>query len=99
MSIFCKGTIIMITLQVTCVHKLNRTNPNDHITHLGGPGWHDTQQAVINAIDNMTHAFYVNRPQGDIVWLETAISRFGNKYVKTEADGDSPNNLLSLGEC
>ena len=28
-----------------------------------------------------------------------AVSRFGNKYIKTEADGDQPNNLLSLPEC
>lgn len=23
----------------------------------------------------------------------------GNKYLKTEADGDAPNNLLNLPEC
>ena len=28
-----------------------------------------------------------------------AVSRFGNKYLKTVADGDQPNNLLSLYEC
>jgi hypothetical protein len=28
-----------------------------------------------------------------------AVSRYGNKYPKTEIDGDDPNNLLSLPEC
>ena len=28
-----------------------------------------------------------------------ATSRYGNKYLKTEADGEEPNNLLSLPEC
>jgi hypothetical protein len=26
-------------------------------------------------------------------------SRFSNKYLKTEADSEQPNNLLSLAEC
>jgi hypothetical protein len=30
---------------------------------------------------------------------EEAFSRFGNKYLKTEADGEQENNLLSLPEC
>ncbi|MGO7416641.1 DUF3892 domain-containing protein [Rhizobium ruizarguesonis] len=28
-----------------------------------------------------------------------AKSAAGNKYLKTTADGDQPNNLLSLPEC
>ncbi len=28
-----------------------------------------------------------------------AVSRYGNKYLKTVSDGDHPNNLLSLYEC
>lgn len=49
-------------------------------------------------IDAGTHSFYVN-VGGDKVKVITATSRYGNKYVKTEADGDEPNNLLSLPEC
>jgi hypothetical protein len=26
-------------------------------------------------------------------------SRYGHKYLKTEADGEQPDNLLSLPEC
>lgn len=43
--------------------------------------------------------FYVERPQDDSVWVVVARSAAGNKYLKTEADGDAPNNLLSLPEC
>jgi hypothetical protein len=28
-----------------------------------------------------------------------AVSPFGNRYLKTEADGEHPNNLLALPEC
>ena len=32
----------------------------------------------------------------DLVWVTVAISRYGHKYLKTLADGEEPNNLLSL---
>jgi hypothetical protein len=41
----------------------------------------------------------VERPAGDRVSVIVATSRFGNKYLKTTADGDQPNNLLSLPTC
>jgi hypothetical protein len=28
-----------------------------------------------------------------------AVSQWGNKYIKTTADGVHPNNLLALPEC
>ena len=34
-----------------------------------------------------------------IVDVIVAVSRYGNKYLKTVSDGDHPNNLLSLYEC
>ncbi len=37
--------------------------------------------------------------QNRIVNVVVAVSRFGNKYLKTVADSDHPNNLLSLYEC
>lgn len=37
--------------------------------------------------------------RGSVVSVIVAVSRFGNKYLKTEADGEHPNNLLSLPEC
>lgn len=39
-------------------------------------------------------SFYVSRG-GSIVNVIVATSRFGHKYLKTEADGEQPNNLLS----
>lgn len=89
----------METLEVTCINKQDRQDPTQSITHLGGKDWHNTQQAVINAIENKTHRFYVERSHHDKVWLVVARSRHGNKYVKTEADGEAPNNLLNLREC
>nr|WP_301538770.1 DUF3892 domain-containing protein [Klebsiella pneumoniae] len=33
------------------------------------------------------------------MWVIVAVSASGNKYLKTQNDGEQPNNLLSLPEC
>ncbi|MCB1463845.1 MAG: DUF3892 domain-containing protein [Nitratireductor sp.] len=90
------------TAQIKCINKRYRDNPYERITHVGGyvtSQWKLTLDDAIGKIERGEWAFYVERPAGDTVWVEVAISRFGNKYLKTEADGDEPNNLLSLPEC
>jgi hypothetical protein len=57
-----------------------------------------TQPAAIAAIEAGKYRFYVS-VRGDSVWVVVATSRWGNKYLKTQNDGDQPNNLLSLPEC
>lgn len=89
------------TAQITCVTKDDRYNPYERITHLGGSaggGWKLTQQQVIDLIQSKAWNFFVS-VRGDSVWVIVATSRFGNKYLRTENDGDTPNNLLSLPEC
>ena len=94
----------MADLQITCVNKSDRMNPHDRITRVGGgaggllDGWRKSQQGAIRDIETGTHRFYVS-VRGTSVWVIVAISRYGNKYLKTEADGEQPNNLLSLPEC
>ena len=60
--------------------------------------WKLTQQEAIDCIEKREWDFWVS-VNGKSVWVIVAVSRFGNKYLKTEADGDEPNNLLSLPEC
>ena len=52
----------------------------------GGP-WCIKLDAAIKGIEN-----------GNSVWVIIA-TRNGKKYLKTEADGAEPNNLLSLPRC
>lgn len=90
------------TAEIKCINKDDRYNPYERITHVGGfanKQWKLSLDDAIGKIERGEWAFFVSRPQGDTVWVEVAVSRHGNKYLKTEADGDEPNNLLSLPEC
>lgn len=84
--------------QITCINKIDRNNPYERITHVGGTWGKITQQDAIRQIESRAESFYVS-VRGHSVWVVVAVSRFGNKYLKTEPDGDTPDNLLSLPEC
>ena len=89
--------------QVLCVKKSDRQNPHERITHIGGRNpdgslWRLTQADAIQGIENGKWQFYVSRG-GQSVNVIIATSRYGNKYLKTTADGEQPNNLLALPEC
>jgi len=91
------------TAQIRCVNKRDRPNPFERITHVGGYGssqWKITQEQAIAMIERGEWNFYVSLPgSSKSVWVEVGVSRFGNKYLRTEGDDDTRNNLLSLPEC
>lgn len=60
-----------------------------------GGEWQLPLEAAIAAAE-AGHEFYVERPAGDRVRVRIATGRSGRQYLKTEADGDVPNNLLAL---
>lgn len=91
------------TAQIRCVNKRDRPNPYERITHVGGvtgTSWKITQEDAIGKIERGEWSFYVALPGSNkSVWVEVGTSRFGNKYLRTEGDDDTRNNLLSLPEC
>jgi hypothetical protein len=89
--------------QVLCINKSDRMDPHERITHIGGINdsgqkWQITQQEAIQGIESGRWQFHVRVGLRDIK-VVVAVSPYGNKYIKTEADGYQPNNLLSLPEC
>jgi hypothetical protein len=89
--------------QIKCISKLDRPNPHERITHVGGytdKRWKITQQEAIDFIESKEWRFFVRPPgEPESVWVVVAVSRYGHKYLKTAADGENENNLLSLPEC
>lgn len=91
-------------VQIKCINKADRDDPWEQITHVGGTNangtrWRLTLAAAIEGAESGKWHFWVAVEGADSVWVEVAVSRFGHKYLKTEADGETPNNLLSLPEC
>jgi hypothetical protein len=92
----------MANYEIKCINKIDRNDPTERIQRVGGysngSNWKITVAEAIGYIESKQHSFYVTK-NGKTVWVIVAVSRYGNKYIKTEADGNEPNNLLSLPEC
>lgn len=92
----------MPDVQVTCITKPHPQSPHEHITHLGNPatGWKWTREQVIASIDAKINTFYVLDPRtGKRSDVGVVRPQGGTPYVRTHADGDWNNNLLSLNQC
>jgi Protein of unknown function (DUF3892) len=92
-----------VSHEVKCINKSDRYNPHERILYIGGMNgggtrWRLSQQDAIKGIEAGTWNFYVTK-NGSTVWVIVAVSAYGHKYLKTQADGEHPNNLLSLPEC
>ena len=89
------------TFEISCIVKANRYSRNEEIQEIGGTSggkrWRISQQSAIDGIESRKWEFYVMRG-GKRVKVIVA-SRYGDKYLKTENDGDNDNNLLSLDSC
>ena len=86
--------------QIKCINKNPREDRHHAITHVGGfttERWKITAQDAIGKIERGEWAFYTiaNGHRADVI----VATRLGRKYLKTTADYDTPDNLLSLPEC
>lgn len=86
--------------QISCINKQPRNDPYTRITHVGGytdKQWKITLDQAISFIERREWEFYtlVGGHRRKVI----VATRNGRKYLKTEADYDTPDNLLSLPEC
>jgi hypothetical protein len=93
----------MTRYEVRCVRKTDRYNPHERIHGVGGLNpegtrWYATQGQMIVWIETGQYDFLVRVDHREVRVI-VAVSRYGYKYIKTEPDGEQPNNLLSLPEC
>lgn len=88
--------------RVDCSRKTGRQGAHERISaiggYLGGERWIHTQEQAIDNITNKKINYYVDRPKGHRVNIIIGTLN-GRKYLKTENDGEQPNNLLELPDC
>jgi hypothetical protein len=92
----------MADAQVTCIVKPHPLSPHEHITHVGNPAqqWIWPREKVIASIDDKTNTFFVLDPQSGERANIGVIRESGKApYLRTYADGQWTNNLLSLNQC
>jgi len=91
----------MADCRVTCITKPHPNSPHEHITHLGNPpSWKWTREEVIASIDAKTNTFYVLDPRNDKRSNVGVVRPAGRPaYLRTYADNDWNDNLLSLNQC
>lgn len=95
-----------VNVQVGCIRKReNHYNPHERIQGLGGvhngKRWYQSEDDIIAEIQKPDYERcwnYYTSVNGHSVWVIVAVHN-GRKYLKTEADGYSPDNLLALPEC
>ena len=89
-------------IQIQCINKSDRMSAHERIKFIGGSHngkrWKLALDQAIQDIEAGKYRFFVS-VNGDSVWVIVATSASGHKYLKTQNDGDQPNNLLSLPEC
>ena len=90
----------MATVQVTCITKPHPSSPHEHITHIGNPpNWVWPVKDVIASIEAKTNSFYVKNPFNGKIAYVMVVPNNGRPYLRTFADGDWNDNLLSLNQC
>ncbi len=89
-------------LQISCIENEPEHGPHLRIRMVGGLNadgtrWKVSVAEAIAGIEEGRWRFYVSEG-GEKAWVEIATHE-GHKYLKTEADSYSPDNLLSLDDC
>ncbi len=89
-------------VEIRCIRKSDRKNAYERINGVGGVNpdggrWYLSTDQAIQGIKDDKYRFFTNSG-GKIALVQVAIHE-DHEYLKTEADGVQPNNLLSLDEC
>lgn len=87
--------------QIGCINKNNRSDPYTRIARIGGvtsgEPWSLSLDDAIAGIKAGKWEFYTQ--VGGHVREVRVATRNGTEYLRTDADSDTPDNLLSLPEC
>ena len=100
----------MADCRITHIRKPDRFSPHEHITHVGNVStsgntstvnWIWTREKVISSIEEKSNTFFVkdviSGKRSEVGVIYPGEGRL--PYLRTYADGDWNNNLLSLPQC
>ncbi|MDP2270486.1 MAG: DUF3892 domain-containing protein [Archangium sp.] len=87
----------MADVQITCITKIPRDNTHEGITHLGNAQGKWARAQVIEWIEGRVNTFFTvsHNVRADIA----VVNGPNGKYLRTHANGQYTDNLLSLPEC
>jgi hypothetical protein len=88
-------------LEIKCINKSERNNEHERILNVGGFStvrWKHSQSYAIQSIEAGVFEYFVKAGDKEVA-VAVATSRYGHKYLRTTADGEGQNNLLSLPDC
>lgn len=95
-----------MSVRIHCINKErgNHYDPHEAITNLGWVNEATSESNKCTRLEMVTFIegggqAYVKNVLGKVAYLVVKVSPYGNKFVKTKADGVETNNLLSLPEC
>lgn len=88
--------------EVLYVNKSSNTKPHERIVNIGGVSaigsvWKLSQQQAIIGLESETWEYFMKK-EDKILNIIVAKGEGGSKYLKTEEDGEQPENLLKLPE-
>lgn len=88
---------------ISCVIRSGLVNHDRRIETLGGVNpdgahWRISQADAAAGIEAGRWSFYVKTGGGELP-VVVAVSKYGQKYLKTSGDGLQPDGLLALPEC
>ena len=91
-------------LRIRCVVKTERTGAHERIDSIcgltpNGSHWTLTHEDAVSQVENGICRFYVERPTDRRYDVIVAIDVRANRYLKTVADRDHPDQLLFLPAC
>ncbi len=83
--------------EIKCIKKGTGNEPYQRIQKVGGTWGSSTVEEAVKAIESKTYEYYVT-VKGSSVKVKVA-TKNGHKYLITESDTTTTNNLLSLPNC
>jgi hypothetical protein len=84
-----------LTTEITCIIP-DSDDPDQRIDSVGGPGWTKDEDTVIGEIEE-GREYFVEVASARVTVLIG--ERDGRKYLRTDPDETTENNLLSLSSC